>query len=384
MPAAGTVGGMAASDPSAVLGTAHAQIGRELRDAAVRVRRSWRVVLQATVAASLALAVATRLGHGSAYFAPIAAISTVATSLTQRLRRTGELVVGNAVGILLADLLVARIGTGPVQLAVLVAMALVTAIAVGGGPILLMQASSSAILIATLTPPTPDRPWSTGRVVDALIGGAIGLAAAALVMPADPGRMVRQGTAPLLTTLADGYGRVGSALAERDAAAAQAVLTGLRDSPAVADFQSGLAATRETVRLSPWYWRQRAMVASYGLAGFHLDYALRNLRVLARQSSLCLSRGDDVPEDVARALGDLAWATRRLSAVLADEADPAPVRERLLSAVRRTLVGATGPELRGPYVASLRAQVRLSASDLLEATGLSPEQTRDAIRSLTP
>ena len=132
MPAAGTVGGMAASDPSAVLGTAHAQIGRELRDAAVRVRRSWRVVLQATVAASLALAVATRLGHGSAYFAPIAAISTVATSLTQRLRRTGELVVGNAVGILLADLLVARIGTGPVQLAVLVAIAGLLDLVTGG------------------------------------------------------------------------------------------------------------------------------------------------------------------------------------------------------------------------------------------------------------
>ena len=311
--------------------------------------------------------------------------STVATSLSQRLRRAGELVVGNAVGILLADLLIARIGTGPIQLALVVALALVSAIAVGGGPILLMQASSSAILITTLTPPTAAQPWNTGRVVDALIGGCIGLAAAALIMPADPARTIRRGTAPLLSTLADSYTSLATAFADRDGGAAREILTGLRDSAqAVAGFQANLAATRETVRMSPWYWKQRELVASYTLVGFHLDNALRNLRVLARQGTLCLQRGEELPEDVPAALTNLARAVGGLDAVLAGETDPVPVRGALLAAARKSAAAAHGPVPHGPYRTSVRIQVRLSVSDLLQATGLSPEQTREALATFAP
>ena len=377
---------MASSTPAVLsLTSAGSQAAHRLSDAAGRLRRSWRVVAQATVAASVALALAGLIGHENAYFAPIAAISTVATSLSQRLRRAGELVVGNAVGILLADLLIARIGTGPIQLALVVALALVSAIAVGGGPILLMQASSSAILITTLTPPTAAQPWNTGRVVDALIGGCIGLAAAALIMPADPARTIRRGTAPLLSTLADSYTALATAFADRDGDAAREILTGLRDSAqAVAGFQANLAATRETVRMSPWYWKQRELVASYTLVGFHLDNALRNLRVLARQGTLCLQRGEELPEDVPAALTDLARAVGGLDAVLAGETDPVPVRGALLAAARKSAAAAHGPVPHGPYGTSVRIQVRLSVSDLLQATGLSPEQTREALATFAP
>ena len=126
------------------------------------VRRSWRIILQATVAATLAYAAALAIGHEQPFFAPIAAIATVAVSLAHRLRRSAELLLGNAVGILFADLLIAEIGTGVWQLGLVVAIALTTAIMLGGGPILIMQASSAAILIATLTPPTAAQPWNTG------------------------------------------------------------------------------------------------------------------------------------------------------------------------------------------------------------------------------
>jgi uncharacterized membrane protein YgaE (UPF0421/DUF939 family) len=356
-----------------------------LRDGLVEARRSWRVILQATVASSLAYAVALAIGHETPFFAPIAAIATVAVSLAQRLRRAFDLLLGNAIGILFADLLIARIGTGAWQVGLVVAIALTTAIMAGGGPILIVQSSSAAILIATLTPPTAAEPWNTDRFVDALIGGGIGLAVSALLMPVDPGRHARAATDPVLRALADGYRRVGAALAQRDRGAAQAVLTDLRATAAVLDgFHTGLDATRESVRLAPWYWGQRTLLASYALAGFHLDHALRNLRVLARQAEVALDRAEPVPDAVPAALAELAEAAGMLGEVLAGDADPEQVRRALLAAVGHTH-GATSPAAEGPppglFTGPLVAQVRLSASDLLQASGLASPETATAIRA---
>jgi uncharacterized membrane protein YgaE (UPF0421/DUF939 family) len=343
------------------------------------------VILQATVASSLAYAVALAIGHETPFFAPIAAIATVAVSLAQRLRRAFDLLLGNAIGILFADLLIARIGTGAWQVGLVVAIALTTAIMAGGGPILIVQSSSAAILIATLTPPTAAEPWNTDRFVDALIGGGIGLAVSALLMPVDPGRHARAATDPVLRALADGYRRVGAALAQRDRGAAQAVLTDLRATAAVLDgFHTGLDATRESVRLAPWYWGQRTLLASYALAGFHLDHALRNLRVLARQAEVALDRAEPVPDAVPAALAELAEAAGMLGEVLAGDADPEQVRRALLAAVGHTH-GATSPAAEGPppglFTGPLVAQVRLSASDLLQASGLASPETATAIRA---
>ena len=269
------------------------------------VRRSWRIILQATLAATLAYGAALALGHEQPFFAPIAAIATVAVSLAHRLRRSAELLLGNAVGILFADLLIAEIGTGVWQLGLVVAIALISAVMLGGGPILIMQASSAAVLIATLTPPTAAQPWNTGRVVDALVGGLVGLAVSALVMPVDPARHAQKVTLPVLGTIAAGYRGVAAALSARDPDEARVVLEGLRGTaPVLASFHAGLDATRESVRLSPWYWGQRQTLATYTLAGGHLDNALRNLRVLARQAAIALEREDLVPDsDPAGAAG---------------------------------------------------------------------------------
>ena len=98
---------------------------RRLRESLAEVGRSWRIILQATVAATAAYAAALAIGHQQPFFAPIAALATVAISLAHRLRRATELLLGNAVGIFFADLLIAKIGTGPWQLGLVVAIALV-------------------------------------------------------------------------------------------------------------------------------------------------------------------------------------------------------------------------------------------------------------------
>lgn len=376
-----SAGGSATGEPTMGdrVSAAGRRAARPLRTNVRTTLRSWRIILQASVACTLAYAIALGLGHEQPFFAPIAAFATVALSLAQRLRRSAELVLGNAVGILLADLLIARIGTGAWQVGLVVAIALITAMLVGGGPTLIMQAASAGILIATLAPPTAAEPWNIDRFVDALIGGVVGLVVSALLMPLDPARHTRSALRPVLVALATGYLRVADALAQHDPAAAHRALADLRATgPALQSFQAGLEATRESVRLSPWYWRQRELVSTYTDSGGHLDNALRNLRVLARQASIALDRDDAVPDEVLRALSELARAAQGLDAVLAGDEPPEPVRAAIISAVQFI---ATAP-IAGMFTAPMLGQVRLSAADLLQATDLTADEATNALRAI--
>jgi uncharacterized membrane protein YgaE (UPF0421/DUF939 family) len=373
---------VAGSDPGPTLRPVRAHVGRAqrsarsgVREGVLALRRSWLVVLQATVAATAAYALSLAIGHETPFFAPIAALATVAISLAHRLRRASELVLGNAAGILLADLLIARIGTGVWQLGLVVALALVIAILLGGGPILIMQASSAAILIATIAPPTDTVPWNIDRFVDALIGGGMGLLVSALLLPVDPAKQAQRATEPLVATLATGYAAVARVLRSGDAAGAETALAGLRDTdPVVAGFQAGLDVTRESVRLAPWYWGQRTVLAAYALAGVHLDHALRNLRVLARQAAATLRRGEAVPEPLVTAVEALAQAATGLGPVLAGTADA----EDVLELLERAAIAAATPldPDQGLYLAPMLGQVRLSVADLAQALGVPPQQAR--------
>lgn len=351
-----------------------------LGDGVAQARASWLVIVQATVAATLAYVVAQAIGHEEPFFAPIAAVATVAVSLSQRLRRSSELLLGNAIGILLADLLVARIGSGAWQIGLVVAIALTTAIIAGGGAILIVQSSSAAILIVTLMPPTAAEPWNIDRFVDALVGGGVGLAVSALLMPIEPTRYARTATEPVIRVVSEGLRRVGEALATRDAGEATTILADLRDTaPLLASFRAGLEATRESVRLAPWYWGRRSVLRTYALAAVHLDNALRNLRVLARQASVALDRDEPVPGPLPVALELIARGAARLGPALAGEEDPEVARRVIL---RGVAVTADRRAAGGLFSAPMLAQVRLTASDLLQATGLGLEESAALIRAV--
>lgn len=350
------------------------------------VRQAWRVILQASLAASLAYAVAQAIGHETPFFAPIAAVATVAVSLANRLRRASELVVGNAIGILFADLLIAQTGTGAWQVGLVVALALTAALTAGGGPILIVQASSAAVLVATLMPPTEQAPWATDRFVDALVGGGVGLIIAALVLPVEPARATRTAADPILTALADGYARIGDALSRRDQAAAEWVLADLRaTAPVLQSFHAGLDATREAVRLAPWYWSYRTRLAAYATAGAHLDNALRNLRVLARQAVVALDRDEPVAASLPGALDQLAAGTRQVGQVLAGNSAAPDVQALLLEAVASTGDHAHQRQPADPapglFSTPMIAQVRLSVADLLQASGATSQAAIAAIRA---
>ncbi|GAB3957109.1 hypothetical protein GCM10027614_71560 [Micromonospora vulcania] len=101
-------------------------------------------------------------------FAPISAVSTLAASVGQRLRRTIELIIGVTVGVVIGDLLLTLIGTGWWQLSLIVILAIAVALFLVGSAPVVIQAGATAVLIATLSPSVRD--LEIPRFVDALVG----------------------------------------------------------------------------------------------------------------------------------------------------------------------------------------------------------------------
>ena len=129
---------------------------------------------QTALAAGLSWFVAVHLlGHRAPLFAPVAAIVCVDMTLGQRLRRAIELIVGASVGVGIGTLLISAVGTGPWQIAVVVALASSVAVLLDGRAVINVQAAVSAVLVATLY--VPGDPGGIDRLVDGLIGAAIGL-----------------------------------------------------------------------------------------------------------------------------------------------------------------------------------------------------------------
>ncbi|HEX5146655.1 MAG TPA: FUSC family protein [Conexibacter sp.] len=337
-------------------------------------------IAQATLAAGAAWLLARDVvGHPQPLFAPLAAVISVGASHLQRSRRTIELVAGVALGIAIGDVLIAVIGIGVLQLMLVVALAMAAAVLVGGGPLLVSQAAFSAVLVATVQPPTQGIYW--GRFVDALVGGALGLLVTALV-PVDPVALARRAVLPLLEELAATLDQLAAALAAQDLGAVMRVLARARriDERSGA-FHSAVLAGEETIRIAPGRRRARTRLAAYAEADPQLDLACRNVRVLARGAIRALELGDHPPPELTLALGDLAAAVRALEPALGHPDGEEAARARavaLRAAGRATLALERTGNL---SVSVLVGQVRSTATDLLRGLGMEPREARDAVRA---
>jgi uncharacterized membrane protein YgaE (UPF0421/DUF939 family) len=344
-----------------------------------RVRLAWRTMVQSSIAAALAWLVATEvLGHRAPFFAPVAAIIAVGQSYHQRGRRAAELVIGVSLGVAVADVLLVELGTGVVQLAVVVFLGMAVGLFFGSSPLFVNQAAISAALVATILPPSSGVSFS--RSVDALIGGAIALAVAALLLPADPLRLLRDASRPVLEELAAALRDVAAALRERDVAAADAALARARALDDLADqFAAAVREGRETARYAPARRGTRGTIEAHAEAAAQIDLAVRNVRVLARGAIRALSLGESVPPDVADAVEDLAQAVLALERALDDgealEAGRAPARR---AAATATLVLERTGNL---SVSVIVGQIRSTAVDLLASAGMEPPAAVEAVRA---
>ncbi|GIH10264.1 hypothetical protein Rhe02_83310 [Rhizocola hellebori] len=351
-----------------------------LRDRVHRVRLAAGWAVQAAVAAGLAWFVAHHvLGHTLPFFAPVAAMVVLAVSIGQRLRRAFEIVVGNAVGILLGEALIVTIGSGWWQISLVVWLAILLAVFVGGSGPLVTQAATSATLVATLTPFQSDYFFS--RFVDAVVGGTVGVAVMALLLPLNPLTVVKRAAGPVLEALAKGLKETAEALERRDSALATEALEGLRGAETkLRAFNDSLNAGREISMVAPLRWGKRGALAQYLESYNHVARALRNTRVLVRRGLSMVSDDEHTPPSLIVAVGALAESVTHLKRELAEGTEPVRAREAALEAVRACAEAYhKGLGFSGSVVA---AQIRSTASDLISATGLTPEEAHRAVRSV--
>jgi len=123
----------------------------------------WPVVQTALAAALAWSAAALVLGHDRPFVAAIAAVISIGAVAGQTLKRAAEWILGIAVGLAVADLILLAIGTGPVQTGIIVGLAMSVALLIRGGIMFWTETGVSALLVAGLDPTTsgvsPDRSW---------------------------------------------------------------------------------------------------------------------------------------------------------------------------------------------------------------------------------
>ena len=310
----------------------------DLRQRIERVRAHAVLAAQSGVAAGLAWFVAHNLlDHPAPFFAPISAVVVLAVSIGQRLRRALEMVVGVALGIAIGDALIYVIGVGAVQIAAVVILAILAAVFFGGGGVTVGQAASSAVLVATLAPPSTGIYY--GRFVDALVGGVTGIVVMALLLPVNPLTVVRRAVDPAMVVLIDGLRLAAQALHQRDSEVALGALTRLRDGELrLAHLRDSLRVARETVTLAPTRWHARVALTQYLVAVEQLERALRNARVLARRVRSLLNEEEAVPPQLPDAATSLADGAEKLRGELAagDAPSDCPDLRRGWSTARRS------------------------------------------------
>ncbi|GAA1598477.1 FUSC family protein [Actinoplanes couchii] len=346
-----------------------------------RARAGLMLALQAGLAAGLAWWVAHDLiGRPMPFFAPIAAVITLGSSVGQRLRRTSELVIGVAAGIGLGDGIILLIGAGPMQIGLIVLLAVLLATAVGGGAALIVQSASSAVLVATLTS-TTGQPWT--RFFDALVGGGIALVVMTVLLPLNPLNVVRRAADPALRAFAGGLHDAADGLAAADSAVLQGVLDRLRAAEAsFAAFGTAIEAARENVAFAPARWRARGALAQYVEGAPQITYSLRNVRVLLRRALIALQDDEPVPELLPESIRHLGDAVELLRHEWDRGVEPVAARERALRAA--TEAGRANHQGVGYSGGVMVAQTRTAVGDLLRATGVehseATRQVRAAIR----
>lgn len=342
-----------------------------MRVAVARVRSSLLPILQCAIGAGLAWFLAHNVvGHSQPFFAPMAAMISIGVSFGARLRRAVELIAGVAVGIGIGDLFVSRFGTGIWQISLLVVVAMCAAVFLDGGPVITMQAASSAVLVATLLPPSSG--GSHLRMIDALIGGLVGIVVVA-ALPLHPVRRARAQAADILGVIGTSLTDCASGLLEHDADKIKNALEAARGTQTQLDsLRNTLEGGREISRISPLYWNSRKRLERLRDVADPIDNATRNTRVLLRRA-LSLVRDDEVLDPrltlQVEQLGKAVDVVRQM--VLADPGEQPDAAEA--SRVLRTVAkGATKDMVDGAGISAhvVFAQLRSIVVDLMQVCGV--------------
>jgi uncharacterized membrane protein YgaE (UPF0421/DUF939 family) len=347
------------------------------RAALGRLRQEWIPLAESTAAATAAWFVATRLvGHPQPYFAPAAALIVLGQARGERMRRALEVVLGVAGGVLVAEVVVEALGRQTVwSVCAVILLTLSFAVMIGASRIFLVQAALSALYLVVVPPPAHS--ILPVRFIDALVGGGIAIIVNQVVVARDPVAPLVRDSRQVFDALAGVLGDVAAALERRDETAAMAALARARQVDATVDqLRTAVSAAGEALRL---HFRRRQRlggVRAVDAATHQVDYAVRNIRVLARAGVTLLRLPVAPPPELIRAVRSLAVAVSAVDASLAAELTEsgqtardhaARAEEAALDAVR--MAGSLLVDAPPLPLVMIVGQLRATAIDLLRGTG---------------
>ena len=334
-------------------------------------------VVQSALAAGLAwYATTLLLGDDRPFVAAIAAVISVGAVAGQTMRRAAEWMLGVAVGLAVAGLVILAIGTGPVQTGVMVGLAMGVALLIRGGIMFWTEVGVSAILVSGLDPTTQG--VSPDRFVEALLGCGVALAVTA-VFPSNPSLRVKKATRPILGDLATVYRDVAAAFIGGDLELSQRALSEARQIDSrVSQLLEELDGGYQIARYAPPRRRHLGPMGYHANTAGHLDLAVRDTRVLARAAVTLVSEKRATPGPLAEALLELALAVEALAGYLDKPEQLHDARLFALGAAQeatRALDMSDDPE-----TSALVGQIRATALDLLQAAGMDPSEALEALR----
>jgi len=351
----------------------------QVRRRTSRLRAGLWTIAQTAIAVGAAWLIAQQV-NDSPFFAPVSAVVSLAATRGQRTTRAIELVLGVAVGIAVADLIVSALGTSTPVLMLVVALSMGAALLLGGGTILISQAGVSAIFVTTVEQPhgfTPD------RFIDALIGGTVALLVSQVLLPRDPVAGVMNTVHALSDRLGLALRETAAALRDGDVDRARRALEVARSADTnLEDFADAVDIARETISVRPPVWRARERLPLYAGAVAQLDLAVRNTRVLARRAVSAVRRHGPAPPALAAAVDLLADALDELVHHLDDPEAETESRRMALDAARRAT--AVLDRDHSMSTSALVAQVRSTAVDLLRGSGLTEDEAIEELERIDP
>jgi hypothetical protein len=347
--------------------------------AAIRALRrlppdTW-LVLQGTLAATLAWVIATRVvGNHDPFFAPIAAFVALNASRGERGQNAVRLLFGVVVGIVAGELTITALGGGYGSLALAVFAAAAVARALGGAGIVIAQAAAGPILTVAVA----NGDAGTDRLVDALIGVGVALLFTQVLFSPEPLALLRRAEATALKDMAEALRLTARALeCDDDDVGEQAMnqLRTLRDG--LGELGRTRAASGRVARRSGVWRAQIAPVVRETEDAGRLDLLGSSCLALTRTA---LAADPAYRRRLAPRVGELAAALGALSERPGDRSTRQAAADQALEVARRL---ATGEPPSDPQAVAAVVALRTVAGDLMAFAGVDPQEADAAVREGT-
>lgn len=265
----------------------------DLRAALDRGTGSIAAIVQIVASVTAAYAIAHYLlGHEVPLVAVTVTISILGFGRDTRPRRVFDSVIGILTGIVLSELLLMVVGTGVWQIALVLFITLLVARTLSPSAPFAIAAGVQSMLVMLI--PAPEGGVFT-RSIDGLIGGAVALAATALI-PRDPRRIAERDARRMVGALKESLDSVVGALRDANEPAASLALERLRRTQGFLDEWAQSQDTAVAVaRVSPFLRRHLPALRHQAAVLAGLDLAARHLRVITRRVSFLVRDGEPRP-----------------------------------------------------------------------------------------